>query len=178
MSFPVMQSQGSLPAAWNPAPANAVRRKVWPATPSVSNVVWVNFQRKAPKLPENSPNAAAHLSALAFKPVFDELDDFEGLVGGWDGPGSVPASSEALSAARKLVREFSSWAVVPEVSLAPDGEISVYWNAPGSYVDVSFQRTGRASIYARIDGNVYKSDSPTAADLHVPTPVMSHLAPL
>ena len=178
MSFPVQRCEGSHSAAWNPGRAAAVRPSAWPATARGSNVVWVNFQRHSPVAGDNSSNAAAHLSGMAFQPVLEELAEFARYGRGWDGPGSVSPSSATLAAACKFVRDLSAWATVPEVSLASDGEISVYWNTEDSYVDISFQRSGRVSIYARISGRIYKTVPSSAADFHVPPAVVSHLAPL
>lgn len=123
---------------------------------TTGQVVWVDFSRKVVQPVDHCAEAAKLLSDVALRPIMDELSEFEAFEEGWDGPGSVKPHEKAVQAARRFVKDLAQWSHLPEVSLAPDGEISVYWRNDDLFIDMSFSGPDRASLYSRIHDQVYR----------------------
>lgn len=150
----------------------------WTVQEPGNNVVWVNFVKEMAKPVNHSREAAIHLAGLAVQSLVDELNGYDELVDGWDGPSSRRPAEAAVRAVNSFLHAVSRWARAPEISLASDGEISVHWIEEDSYVDVSFQGSVRVSLYARIAGNVIKKKITDPFSVSLPIAVEAHLRPM
>lgn len=112
-------------------------------------------------LPDKRSGSSANLNTsdtvheAAIAPLKDEIRSFATLPDDWDGPDSIKPSSSAVSAALHFVDTLSSQAVLPTVTAAGDGEISIFWRDDETFVDVSFY-DDRATVFAKVGADVRK----------------------
>lgn len=123
------------------------RHKPKPPQVQASGVTWVNFSGGLP--PVANTRLYHFLSESAHAPLMSELEEMRDLTPGWEGPGSVAPPASQIDAALAFVRSVELCFRPPEISLASDGEISVYWRNEDHYIDVSFRASGKTSIYVR-----------------------------
>ena len=88
-----------------------------------------------------------------------EILAFEHLPAGWDGPGSIAPSREAVADALAFLDLLPAEAGL-EVLASADGEISFFKRTPDSYIDVGFRGDGRISYFARAIGERAKDVKP------------------
>ena len=73
---------------------------------------------------------------------------------GWDGYGAKPADPAAYHYARRLATLLGSAHQPTEVSVDPDGEVSLDWDhGPDAVVSVSVSGRGRLAYAARVGPN-------------------------
>lgn len=111
------------------------------------------------KFPQsNIATPKTFLHALAVRPLIDQLKKSSALSDGWDGNGSTAPASDAISAALGFISSMPPSTILPDVSLAGDGEISISWRDAEKFIDISFY--GRsATVFSRINGQVVKLNS-------------------
>lgn len=96
-------------------------------------------------------------SRALFGPKADLLNSLEQLSmecaeADWDGYGSEPVNRMALSRARAFIRSLPESVQLPEVSVDPDGTISLDWMpSTNRTLSVSLGESGRVP-YAWVDG--------------------------
>lgn len=91
-------------------------------------------------------------------PMKAEMDEIAMLQADWDGPGSIAPTIDAVLEARNFLGSLSLKPDprLPDISAGQDGEVNISWRDDKIYVDLSFYRAGGASMYARVDGEVFK----------------------
>jgi hypothetical protein len=132
-------------------------------------VVWVAFDHKqlAKSALGSNDRIKEHLKDLNISSLLDELNEYNHLQDGWDGAGSIRPTPRSIEAARKFIDSVEASYVAPELSLAYDGEISVFWRETKLYVDVSFRANGKTSLFAKSGTRIVKHyiDNPRMSDL-------------
>jgi hypothetical protein len=148
---------------------------VSPGSNTGNNVVWMDFAAKR-MMPTGDALAQAvgHMTRLAVEPLIGELKSFDAVEDGWAGKGSKKPSRQSIAAAKGFLESLGGTAL-PEISIADDGEISIYWREDDFYVDVSFRAAGR-SLYARVGGQTYKQKFDDLTLAMMPFPVVERLA--
>jgi hypothetical protein len=89
-------------------------------------------------------------------PLRSEMEQIGALQMDWDGPGALAPAPAAVRGAREFLKSLGPREKLPEVSAGRDGEVNISWRDERSYVDLSFYRSGGASLYARVDGEIFK----------------------
>lgn len=97
---------------------------------------------------------------LANRSLRQKILAYRRLQNGWDGPNSVPPSTQAVNAALSFLDSFSAGVPLPEVTVAGDGEISMSWRDERKFVDVSFYGEV-ATAYSRVGEEIQKLPSVT-----------------
>ena len=78
-----------------------------------------------------------------------KVQEYANLSDGWDGPGSIHASSQSRDAALGFIDQIPIGIPVPGIMISSQGEIGFYWDFAGGNADISFTESGAASFFAR-----------------------------
>jgi hypothetical protein len=94
--------------------------------------------------------SASKKSSSASQALLDKISSYLKLEDDWDGYGGVPPEKMAVVAAINFVvllekEGFPS----PKTMLSGDGEVGLYWDSNGVFVDVGFEEAGVMSFYAK-----------------------------
>lgn len=99
--------------------------------------------------------------------VLLELASYQDLTPGWDGPHSQGPTQASVDAAKNFVSKIPAGLPLPIPMISPTGEVGVYWDEISGYADVSFDRDGVASFFARLnDGTERFSDGLAVSSLN------------
>ncbi len=93
--------------------------------------------------------------------LYRELSDYQSLSSGWDGLGSISPNEETINQAREFLDTLLSFGLhlrLPDVATSADGDIDLYWQVRGSFIDINFTGSHLFSYYARIKGEVVAKD--------------------
>lgn len=134
-----------------------------PAAVGLANLVIDECKEAQLQAPSSSDKSVGNaelpqrfLQRIAVRPLLQQIERYSEFTAGWDGLGSVAPSQAARSAARKFLLSLAAGTVLPDVTAAGDGEISISWRSPERYVDVSFfGETGAA--FVRMGGEKAKA---------------------
>ena len=78
-----------------------------------------------------------------------KVHEYANLSDGWDGPGSLQASSHSRDAALGFIDQIPIGIPVPGIMISSQGEIGFYWDFAGGNADISFTGRGTGSFFAR-----------------------------
>lgn len=91
-----------------------------------------------------------HVTEMAWVELADAAS--EAAIPNWDGYGAKPVDPLAYREAERFLAALPTTTPVPDVSVDPDGEVSISWNTEPDWVfSVSIGATGRLS-YAGLFG--------------------------
>lgn len=88
------------------------------------------------------PSTHESSRALNLRSLYQELGSYSELKPGWDGYDADEVMSESLVDARVFVSSLPPRLDLPKPMLASDGEISLYWDLRGAYLEASFPGDG------------------------------------
>ena len=83
------------------------------------------------------------------KDVTEKINEFKFYEVNWDGYEGIAASSETVNDAIKFINKLPSNTTVPRPGLSGDGEISLFWEDNGVYIDIGFFGDGKYTLYAK-----------------------------
>lgn len=81
--------------------------------------------------------------------AYQELEAFERLESGWDGPDSIAPSRQDVDLAKKFITALPGSIAAPDIGVTSDGFVEMYWRSRVGIVSVSFNG-GRMMYYSRI----------------------------
>ncbi|WP_298690209.1 hypothetical protein [uncultured Sphingomonas sp.] len=113
------------------------------------------------------PDIAAEVSVRA------ELSSYAKLQPGWDGPGSIAPTSQALHEAMSFLQHVPIDYSTVEPMVAADGEVGFFWELKSGYVDVTFRGRGEMVFLAKIDGVVSKGRVSLGVGNDIPESLMA-----
>lgn len=96
------------------------------------------------------------------------IRDLKVYSNGWNGPGSVSASPEAIDDAEVFARKlFAACAVdPPHITLTSDGEVNFYWRSQKGTVDLGFFGTSTYSYFVKpANGEPSYADAVNSSEL-------------
>lgn len=96
-----------------------------------------------------------------------EVASYSDLEPEWDGYAAEPANADSITEARLFISSLPTGYPVPRSTLASDGEISLYWDRNGKYLEASFPGDGTYHYILTAPGVRFGSK-----DLHVTTPAI------
>lgn len=96
-----------------------------------------------------------------------ELESYATLQAGWDGYEGEPANSHSIVDARVFICSLPPQYVTPKPMLASDGEVSLFWEIEGKYLEASFPGDGTYHFIFNAPGIRVGTD-----DLPVTTPTI------
>ncbi len=97
-----------------------------------------------------SKDIAAHPQLDARSNLLGTLREYAFLEDGWDGhPSDKAPSTEAVYQASNYIEKLPQFLPCPDVSVASDGEVIVFWRAHDLYVDVSFRGREHFTFFAK-----------------------------
>lgn len=76
------------------------------------------------------------------------LEQFCDLSAGWDGDGSLPATTDAARDAEAFLRKCPGDIPLPHPSVSSDGVIGLFWKTEHGYADASFEGDGSYFYFA------------------------------
>lgn len=85
----------------------------------------------------------------------------------WDGYAAEPANVDSITEARIFISSLPTGCPVPRSTLASDGEISLYWDKDGRYLEASFPGDGSYHYIYTAPGIRFGSK-----DIHVSMPTI------
>ncbi|WP_155952209.1 hypothetical protein [Pseudomonas sp. CHM02] len=88
------------------------------------------------------PSTLESSKAMNLRALYQELASYSALKPGWDGYDADVASSESQIDARVFVSSLPPRLILPKPMIASDGEISLYWDLRGAYLEASFPGDG------------------------------------
>ncbi|MBX9660474.1 MAG: hypothetical protein K2X00_18095 [Nitrospiraceae bacterium] len=96
----------------------------------------------------------------------------------WAGEGSVAPSKEAIREAELFLRVHfaKATAQAPHISASADGEINLFWDHAGHYVDVGFIGDGSVTYYAKLVGGADFTGEAASSYDRLPEPVRRAIA--
>lgn len=123
---------------------------------------------------------SAESSRALFGPKADLLNSLEQLSvecaeEDWDGYGAEPVNMVALSRARAFIRSLPERYPLPELSVEPDGAVSLDWMPSSNRtLSVSLSESGRIP-YAWVDGTDCGHAVARIVDEPVPTRILTEI---
>jgi len=78
---------------------------------------------------------------------------------GWDGYDGQAPSAGAVFEAQAFLKALPSSVRLAKPMIAGDGEVGLYWDEPGLYLEIGFRGDGRLSWYGEKDGQTYTGES-------------------
>lgn len=100
--------------------------------------------------PLYTENIDAEKRLVALGSLVDKLASYFKLKEEWDGYSAIPPRSGAVSAAIDFSRYlFKNGYALPKPMLSSDGEVGLYWDESGYFVDVGFENSREFSYYAK-----------------------------
>jgi hypothetical protein len=88
------------------------------------------------------PSTLESTKALNLRALYQELGGYSDLKPGWDGYDADAVMSESQVEARVFLSSLPPRLDLPKPMLASDGEISLYWDLRGAYLEASFPGDG------------------------------------
>lgn len=104
---------------------------------------------------------------LAKWALLRELASYADLEPEWDGYSAEPANVDSIAEARVFISSLPTGCPVPRSTLASDGEISLYWDRNGHYLETSFPGDGTYHFIFSAPGVRFGSK-----DIYVTTPTI------
>lgn len=105
---------------------------------------------------------------LKSQKLYQDLAAYSKLEPGWDGYNADPVMPGSLIDARVFVSSLPPQYFLPEPMLASDGEISLYWEINGVYLEASFPGDGTYHYIFNAGSVRFASD-----DVHVSSPLVN-----
>ena len=96
---------------------------------------------------------------LALAAVREEIEAYEGLSDGWDGPSSKAPSKDSVELAKDMLEQLPQALPIPKSMLSPSGEIGLYWNLSHRFADIVLEESGTLSVFIRAKDNERKNSS-------------------
>lgn len=96
-----------------------------------------------------------------------ELAGYADLEPEWDGYSAEPANVDSITEARIFISSLPTGCPVPRSTIASDGEISLYWDKVGNYLEASFPGDGTYHYIYTAPGVRFGSK-----DIHVTMPTI------
>ncbi|MEQ4308560.1 hypothetical protein ABNM12_11420 [Pseudomonas syringae] len=120
---------------------------------------------------------ATHESSKAIKMrgLYQELASYSELKPNWDGYGADPALTASLIDARIFVSSLPPRFELPKPMLASDGEISLYWDLCGAYLETSFPGDGTFHYIFNKGPIRFSSDDHPVTSPSIPVEFLSFL---
>lgn len=84
------------------------------------------------------PSSVIGASEASRQKLLRELEGYATLQAGWDGYEGEPANPQSIIDARVFISSLPSQLRYPKPMLASDGEVSLFWEAEGQYLEASF----------------------------------------
>lgn len=105
------------------------------------------------------------LSSLAL-----ELELYEGLQDGWDGPDSRAPSQVDIQVAKTLLEKLPPGLAIPKPMLSSAGSVGLYWDTNSFFADIALEDNGRISLFTRSKRDDRKESFVDAVELEKLTP--------
>jgi len=98
----------------------------------------------------------------------DIVNSYQSYPLNWDGYDGIPPSAETISDVLSFLEKLPYGVIEPRPGVSGDGEVSLFWENDGIYIDIGFLGDGAYVLYARDSQDIeYFNDS---IDLHKPLP--------
>ncbi|NTG19404.1 hypothetical protein G6L00_03035 [Agrobacterium rhizogenes] len=137
------------------------------ADPAVTNVgrLWSHAHKDFSAFGELfAPMRISPISPRFFESL-REIDGYQTLSAGWDGPSSLAPSRTLIAAAKGFLGALPDTVAPPEASVSADGSVSWFWDTDEIYATVSFSHPGRYAYFAKNKDTGYKVKDVVESDL-------------
>lgn len=127
---------------------------------------WVTLQSSGTYGTSPVVGATSMLGAWdsGFNKLCDRIRQFRDLPRDWDGYDGQPASFEIAREARAILNLLPRQASLPKAMLSGNGEIALYWESNGNYLELSFDGSGHYSYFFDKDSQPVAQNDAVAVD--------------
>lgn len=87
--------------------------------------------------------------AAHFEEAWNEMQEYQSLDDGWDGPESLAPSRSAIAASLSLLKRLPIDVLPPEATASADGAVGWFWKNENIYVSIEFLSSNQYAYFAR-----------------------------
>jgi len=137
------------------------------------NPVHINY---TPFKPDVDTYNFTNLSEISpFDKTIGEILSYIDLTEGWDGYEAIVPDKETINSTLSFLDIIKSeYFPAPKAMLANDGEVSLYWEVNGKYLEIGFDGENQFS-YLIDSEDITKGEDDLVVDGSIPTPLLKEL---
>lgn len=110
-----------------------------------------------------------------FDKVIGEMLSYIDLTEDWDGYGAISPDKETIHSALEFLELIrSEYFSAPKPMLSGDGEVSMYWESNGKYIEIGFDRKDQFSYLIDSD-DITRGEDDLIVDGSIPSPLLKEL---